>query len=71
MQQGLVNIPDNKLAFFIDLARNLGLTIEQKQQTDAVKKYGKASQLRGKISSMTNEQIDQQFNEMRSEAERF
>jgi hypothetical protein len=28
MQQLTVSIPDNKIAFFIDLAKNLGITIE-------------------------------------------
>ena len=32
-----------------------------------LKSVGKASSLRGKMSSMTNEQIDQQFNAMRDE----
>ena len=29
MQQVIINIPDNKMAFFTDLAKNLGFTIEK------------------------------------------
>ncbi len=32
MQQLTINIPDNKIAFFIDLANNLGFTIENSTQ---------------------------------------
>jgi hypothetical protein len=32
MKQLTVNIPDNKIAFFIDLATNLGFTIENNTQ---------------------------------------
>ncbi len=28
MQQLTINVPDNKIAFFMDLAKNLGFTIE-------------------------------------------
>jgi len=36
MQQLTVNIPDNKIAFFIDLAKNLGFTIENSQQKNVL-----------------------------------
>jgi len=32
MQQLTINIPDNKIAFFMDLAKNLGFTIENTKQ---------------------------------------
>lgn len=69
MQQLTVNIPDNKIAFFMDLAKNLGFTIENSIQKSSSRqiKSGRASGLRGKMSPMTNEQIDQQFNDMRNE----
>ena len=38
MQQLIVNIPDNKLAFFIDLANNLGFTIENKASENILTK---------------------------------
>jgi hypothetical protein len=70
MQQLIVNIPDNKIAFFMDLAKNLGFTIEKTISTGVTpqkESKGKASSLRGRLSPMTNEQIDQQFNDMRNE----
>jgi hypothetical protein len=36
MQQLTVNIPDNKIAFFIDLAKNPGFTIENSQQKNVL-----------------------------------
>ena len=40
---------------------------EKKSSSQHTKIKGKASGLRGKMSPMTNEQIDQQFNGMRNE----
>ena len=34
MQQLTVHIPDNKIAFFIDLATNLGFVVENNIQTN-------------------------------------
>lgn len=36
MQQLIVNIPDNKIAFFLDLAKNLGFTIENRIQKNVL-----------------------------------
>ena len=40
---------------------------EKLSNSSHTKSKGKASGLRGKMSPMTNEQIDQQFNNMRNE----
>ena len=36
MQRLTINIPDNKMAFFIDLANNLGFTIENNIQKNVL-----------------------------------
>ena len=36
MQQLTVNIPDNKIDFFVDLAKNLGFTIEHGVQKNVL-----------------------------------
>ena len=38
MQQLTVNIPDNKIDFFMDLAKNLGFTIENKKEKNVLTK---------------------------------
>ena len=36
MQKLIINIPDNKMAFFMDLAKNLGFTIEKSAQKNVL-----------------------------------
>lgn len=75
MQELIVQVPDNKLSFFKDLLKNLGyvaseLSSKAAIETDRPRLKGTASSLRGKLSPMTNEQIDAQFKNMREEWER-
>jgi len=39
MQQLTINIPDNKISFFLDLAKNLGFTIEERTQNSVLTKH--------------------------------
>jgi len=36
MQQLIVNIPDSKIAFFMDLAKNLGFTVENSTEKNVL-----------------------------------
>jgi len=36
MQQLIVNIPDSKIAFFIDLAKHLGFTVENSTEENVL-----------------------------------
>ncbi|MES2702018.1 MAG: hypothetical protein V4649_05235 [Bacteroidota bacterium] len=69
MHEVTVAVPDNKLSFFLELIEHLGFSVESNlsivDETEAANASGIASKLRGKLSPMTNEDIDRQFKAMR------
>ncbi len=60
MQQLIVNIPDNKIAFFMDLAKNLGFTIENSAHENILTK--KQIELVNKARKNVKENPDQFLN---------
>jgi len=60
MQQLTVNIPDNKIDFFMDLAKNLGFTVEKNTQKNVLtdKQVELVNEARRKIKERPDEFLD-------------
>lgn len=60
MQQVIVNVPDKKVAFFEDLTKNLGFTIEKKPSSGVLtkKQIALVDEARKKIKERPEEFLD-------------
>ena len=60
MQQLTVNIPDSKIAFFMDLAKNLGFTVEKSIQKNVLteKQIDLVNEARKQIKENPDQYLD-------------
>jgi len=60
MQQLTINIPDNKIVFFMDLAKNLGFTIEKNTEKNLLteNQMGLVNDARKQIKENPNSFLD-------------